>query len=120
MKYFVIINLLLVAAIYGCRDRKPVLTLASIPGTYIRYAQHEFGSEYDTVTLTQQNSSANQYQITRRWKYERTGEAPEYTKTVTSGIYDARNSVLHDTETGDVITFGQKIIFIGTTKYEKL
>jgi hypothetical protein len=122
MKWFVIIHLCLVAAIYGCRDAKPVMIQEFIPGTYIRFSSHEFGSEYDTVSISVLNISANEYGITRRWKYERIGLPPHYELTNSSGIYYPREKVLQDLESGDMITFGvkEKCLFIGTTKYQKL
>lgn len=122
MKWLFIIHLCLVAAIYGCRDGKPVLLQEFIPGTYIRFSSHELGQEYDTLTISLQNESASQYKITRRWKYERTGEEPEYQLITTAGIYDAKESIMEDTETGDLISFDpkQNCLFIGTIKYQKL
>jgi hypothetical protein len=122
MKWLFIIHLCLVAAIYGCRDGKPVLLQEFIPGTYIRYSDHEFGSEYDTVTISLQNKNASQFTISRRWKYERTGEAPEYQLTITAGIYDVGKGIMEDMETGDLISFDpkQNCLFIGTIKYKKL
>lgn len=122
MKRLFIIHLCLVAAIYGCRDAKPVLLQEFIPGTYIRFSSHELGKEYDTLNISLQNPSANQYKIIRRWKYERTSEQPEYQLITTAGIYDAEESIMEDMDTGDLISFDPKhnCLFIGTTKYQKL
>lgn len=122
MKWLFIIHLCLVAAIYGCRDEKPVLLQEFIPGTYIRFSSHELGKEYDTLAISIQNPSANQYRIIRRWKYERTGEQPEYQLITTAGIYYAEENVIEDTENGDLISFDpkQNCLFIGTIKYQKL
>ena len=56
----------------------------NIPGTYIRFSEHEFGREYDTMLIESQNKPAHQFRIIRKWKYERRldGAAigPEYKK----------------------------------------
>ena len=97
-----------------------------IPGTYIRFSQHEFGTEYDTLVITLQNKTASEYKILRKWKYERVldGSAiePEYKRLTTSGIYDAKHKLLQETETGNQFSFDVKgkLVFIGPTKYQKL
>ncbi|OSZ77193.1 hypothetical protein CAP36_12325 [Chitinophagaceae bacterium IBVUCB2] len=122
MKLFFIIHFFLVAAIYGCRDAKPVLIQEFIPGTYIRFSSHELGKEHDTLTISVQNENATQYKITRRWKYERTGEAPEYQLIKTAGIYRDTENLLEDMDTGDLYSFDlkQNCLFIGTIKYQML
>ena len=96
------------------------MSQASIPGTYIRYAEHEFGEEYDTLSISVLNLSAKQYKIVRRWKYERVGEAPSYQLIVSSAIWNDR--FLEDMESGDLISFDstKNCLFIGTIKYDKL
>ena len=101
-------------------------TQTFIPGTYTRASQHEFGTEYDTLVISLQNQSANEYNIVRKWKYERVldGERaePEYKLQTTSGIYNARYKLLEETESGDIFSFDvkEKLLFNGPTKYQKL
>ncbi|SRR5260221_6889630 len=97
-----------------------------IPGTYIRFSQHEYGTEYDTLVISLQNKTANEYKILRKWKYERVldGERvePEYKRTVTSCVYNSIHKLLQENETGDIYSFDikQKILFNGPIKYQKL
>jgi hypothetical protein len=97
-----------------------------IPGTYIRFSRHEFGTEYDTVVIALQNNSANQYKILRKWKYERILDGstvePEYKRLTTSGVYNADHKLLQENNTGDIYSFDikQKILFNGPVKYQKL
>ena len=101
-------------------------TQTFIPGTYTRTSQHEFGTEYDTLVISLQNQSANEFNIVRKWKYERVldGERvePEYKHQTTSGIYNARYKLLEETESGDIFSFDvkEKLLFNGSTKYQKL
>jgi len=101
-------------------------TKVFIPGTYIRFSHHEFGTEYDTLVITLQNESANEYKIMRKWKYERildgTAIAPEYKRVVTSGIFHSKDNLLQESQTGDLYTFDVKgkLLFKGSTKYQKL
>jgi len=97
-----------------------------IPGTYIRFSQHEYGTEYDTLVITIQSSIANEYHILRKWKYERVLDGnqvePEYKRTETSGIYDAKNKVIQEIETGDIFSFDakQNLLFTGPTQFKKI
>ena len=97
-----------------------------IPGTYIRFSQHEFGTEYDTLVITMQNKSANEYRILRKWKYERVLDGkriePEYKRLISSGIYNATHKLLQENESGDIFSFDvtQHLLFNGPIKYQKL
>jgi hypothetical protein len=97
-----------------------------IPGTYIRSAQTEFGKEYDTLIITLQNRSANEYKIQRRWKYDRVLDGkpiePEYKLTETSGLYDGEKKTLQETETLEFFTFDveKKLLFNGANKFTKI
>jgi hypothetical protein len=97
-----------------------------IPGTYIRFSEHEFGKEYDTLIITLQSQSAKDYRILRKWKYERVldGSAiePEYKRSFTTGVYNSDHKLLQETETGDFYSFdvNQKLLFNGPVKYQKL
>lgn len=98
----------------------------AIPGTYIRASQHEHGKEFDTLVVSLQNEAANEYNLNRRWRYERVldGKAiqPEYKNTTTTAVYDEAAKLLKETETGDTYSFdpASKTLLAGSTKYEKL
>ena len=98
----------------------------NIPGTYIRLSEHEFGREYDTMLIEGQNKPVHQYRIIRKWKYERRldGAAiePEYKKIITSGVYNANNKLLEESETGAHFSFDvkKKLLFKGSTEYQKI
>ena len=97
-----------------------------IPGTYIRFSQHEYGTEYDTIAISLQNNSAKGYKIVRKWKYERVLDSqpvePEYKRVTTAAIYSTKNKFLRETETGDIYSFDTKenLLFNGPIKYKKL
>ena len=97
-----------------------------IPGTYIRYSQHEFGSEWDTLTISVQNETTNEYIILRRWRYERILDGksiePDYKKQTAPAVFDNNTQRLKTTVTGDSYSFDLKhqLLFSGTTKYQKL
>ena len=97
-----------------------------IPGTYIRFSIHEFGKEYDTLVISLQNASANEYKIVRRWKYERMiyGKVmePEYKIKVTTAIYDMEGKVLREAVTGKIYSIdpGKNCLFNGPVKFQKL
>lgn len=97
-----------------------------IPGTYIRFSVHDYGTEYDTLVITLQNQSAHEFKILRKWKYERvidgTPIEPEYKRLITTGIYNSTQKIMQESETGDQYSFDPKeqFLFIGSTKYKKL
>jgi hypothetical protein len=97
-----------------------------IPGTYIRFSQHEFGSEWDTLTISLQNEIANEYNVLRKWRYVRILDgkpiAPDYKKQNAIAVYDKGAKQLKTLETGDSYSFDykQNLLFAGTTKYQKI
>lgn len=98
----------------------------SIPGTYIRFSEYEFGKEYDTLSISLQNSSEGKYKIIRKWKYEREMKGNktrlEYKRKVTTAIYDSMHKLLQETGTGKIysIDIVAKCLFNGPAKYYKL
>ena len=97
-----------------------------IPGTYIRFSIHEFGKEYDTLVISLQNASANEYKIVRRWKYERMIDGkvmePEYKIKVTTAIYEVGGKVLREGVTGKIYSIDpdKNCLFTGPVKFQKL
>lgn len=126
MKLIICIHILLCVLIYACTSSNSDSTTEFIPGIYVRSAIHEYGSEHDTVAIEIQNADANEYSITRRWKYERVLDGkliePEYKRQFTTGVYNNFNKVLREIQTGDHFSFDTKerVLFIGSTKYKKL
>ena len=123
MKTLLLIQLVLLL-LAACSSQDEMQTF--IPGTYIRFSQHEYGTEYDTLVITPQSRTANEYKILRKWKYERVLDGspiePEYKRLTTSGIYSTKHKLLQETETGDMFSFDVrgKLLFNGPTKYQKL
>lgn len=121
MKYFLIIHLLVLLLACGCRGFSSNPIEDFIPGTYIRFSQHEFGTEYDTLLITRQSQI---YHIKRKWKYERTLDGkliePEYKTSSSTAIY--KDKLLVEQETGSSYTFDikRKSIVNGQTVYKKL
>jgi hypothetical protein len=113
--------------LYGCRSFLKEESIQSfIPGTFIRFSQHEFGTEYDTLVISVQNESAKQYRIQRRWKYERILDGnkiePEYRKELSSGVYDEKDKMLRILETAEAFSFDpkKKVLYAGTTEDKKI
>lgn len=128
MKYLLFLHLcLMVILTYSCLLKKEKDSIKeALRGTYIRFSEHEFGSEYDTLVITLQNPSANEYKILRKWKYERVLDGqplePEYKRVITSAIYQPEHKLLRETETGDLYSFdvNENLLFNGPIKYQKL
>ena len=121
--FFISISTLLLFG--SCSSSESHAIKEFIPGTYIRSSKHEFGTEQDTLIISLQNKTANEYKIVRRWKYKRIldGKAlePEQKNTTTTAIFNENNKLLHETETGDMYSFDikQRALFAGATKYLK-
>ncbi len=122
--FFVPISVLLVLT--GCSSSESDAIKEFIPGTYIRSSQNEFGKAYDTLVISLQNNSASQYQVLRKWRYDRVLDGkpiePEYKLTRSSGIYDKEKKVLQETETLELFTFDieRKLLFNGTNQFNKI
>lgn len=127
MKILLFVIIVIAVGFCRCSLLKPKDEVQEfIPGTYGRFSKHEFGAEHDTLVITIQNQSANEYRIVRKWKYERLLDGkkikPEYKKITTSGIYNCTHQLLQEKETGDFYSFDvkKKLLFNGPTKYQKL
>lgn len=118
--------LVAVAAFSACDDTQSKDKMqAFIPGTYIRSSEHEYGKEYDTISLSVQNEVAREFKVVRKWRYERVLDGkpiePEYKNTTGVAIYDPTNKLLKETRSGDSYSFDAegKVMFAGSTKYVK-
>jgi len=127
MKAIFFIKISVCLLLYGCNTLSENDAIQEyIPGTYIRYSQHEFGNEHDTMVITLQNKISREYKLVRKWKYERKLDGkdiePEYKSFATSAIYDEKNRLLQEVQTGGSYTFDtrQNVLFAGTTKYLKV
>lgn len=98
----------------------------NLPGTYVRFSKHEYGSENDTLVITLQNEEAHQYLIVRKWMYVRILDGktlePEFKVVRTSAVLNEDLKLLKEEETGESYSFDtrENAIFSGTIKYNKL
>ncbi len=126
MKSLLFIFTIAVFLFAGCTSTESDAIKAFIPGTYIRSSQTEFGKAHDTLIITLQSKSANEFKIQRRWKYDRVLDGkpiePEYKVTETTGLYDAEKKTLQETETLEFFTFDaeKKLLFNGANKFTKI
>ncbi len=122
--FFVSISVLFLLA--SCSSSESDAIKEFIPGTYILASQNEFGKAYDTLVISLQNKSASQYQILRKWRYDRVLDGkpiePEYKQEKSSGIYNPETKVLQETETLELFTFDpeKKLLFNGTNQFTKI
>lgn len=97
-----------------------------LEGVYIRYSEHGFGKEWDTLAIRKIEAPASRYIITRRWNYERILDgqvlAPEYKKRASSASYLDNEALLVDEESGIRYSFNsnRNELMAGTTIYKKL
>ena len=122
MKQIFILKFTLLSIISGCNGLKP----DSIPGCYVRQSRHEFGIEYDTLTVSSVYRWPENYEIERRWKYIRILDGrtlePEYKVEVSYGLYNDRYRLLTDAKSGlnYSVDVDGKNLFCGSNTYKKI
>ena len=94
----------------------------SFEGTYLRYAIHELGREWDTIII--KGSQTDIYSVTRKWKYERVLDgktiAPEYKLVHTTAIRLRKEAQLIEKESGLKYHLDKGTLHVGETVYQKL
>jgi hypothetical protein len=126
MKRLLIITIIAAFFLAGCSSAENDAMKEFIPGTYIRSSQSEFGKEYDTLEISLQNKAVGQYQILRKWRYDRVLDGksiePEYKQQKTSGLYNPEKKLLEETETLETISFDaeKKLLFQGKNQFTKI
>ena len=126
MKRLLIITIVAAFFLAACSSAESDAIKEFISGTYIRFSQNEFGKEYDTLEISLQNKAAGQYQILRKWRYDRVLDGkpiePEYKQQKTFGLYDPEKKLLEETETLEAISFDaeKKLLFQGKNQFTKI
>ena len=64
MKKQIFICCLVGLSLIACNGLSKDEFRASVPGSYVRISEHEFGKEYDTLIFSEING---QFQILRKW-----------------------------------------------------
>ncbi|HEX8316242.1 MAG TPA: hypothetical protein VF609_14670 [Flavisolibacter sp.] len=101
-------------------------TPVNLEGAYIRYAEHEFGKEWDTLVIKKTGASRNGYHVVRRWKYERVLDSkvltPEYKRMKTSIQFLEDEGLFVEEESGIRYSFNnnKNELLAGTTIYKKI
>ena len=94
-------------------------------GTYIRFSHHEFGKEWDTLTI-KRIEETDRYLIVRRWRYERVLDGnmlePEYKKFKTTGQYLEKENLIVEEDSGLRFQWLEQKneLWAGTTIYQKI
>jgi conjugation system TraG family ATPase len=118
---------LLVFVLCSCQALvKKHLIKGFIPGTYVRFSEHEFGKEWDTLVIVKSAKSQDWYTIERKWKYERVEDGkdmePEYKRSISTGWFDEKRSKFENEDEGETYWFDieEKILHDGATTYRKI
>ena len=99
---------------------------AFIPGTYVRFSDHEMRKEYDTLRIEVISQAGNNYRLLRSSTFQRKMDGQsfpwEQTKEEWTAIYDSQKKILNETKKGKVISFvpEKNILLVGTTEYKKI
>jgi hypothetical protein len=126
MKQFELVFSACIFLLFSCTNSQNEEILTFIPGTYSRETVGEFGKSYDTLVITLQNKSANQFKIIRRWRYNRVMDGkviePEYKITETSGVFNPAAKSLQEKETLESFTFDikKKMLYEGANQFTKI
>ena len=110
----------------ACNSSKTDAVRSFIPGTYVRFSDHEMRKEYDTLKIEMLSDAGNNYRLTRSSSFQKRLDGQvfpwEFEKEEWTAIYDASKRVLQETKKRKVISFvpERNILFAGTTKYKKI
>jgi hypothetical protein len=97
-----------------------------IPGTYVRFSDHEMRIEYDTLTIVSNSLGSNNYEIIMTSSFQRKLDGRlfpvEHLKEKYSGVYDRNNQVINEISEGRIVKFDPKhrLLTFGETKYTKI
>lgn len=123
-KYLLVSGVLLL--LLACESSKSDEIRIFIPGTYVRFSDHEMRKEYDTIKIDVISETGNNYSLVRSSSFQRKLDGKEfpleYTKEEWTAVYDENKRVLNETRKGKVISFvpEKSILLVGTTEYKKL
>jgi hypothetical protein len=97
-----------------------------IPGTYVRFFDHELRREYDTLRIEAISERGNNYRLLKSMSFQQKldGQAMPWRRKEEewAAIWDEKTKVLHETRKGKVISFAPEkgLLFVGTTQYKKI
>ena len=119
-------SICVIATAFSCSNSASDTVRDFIPGTYIRYSQHEFGRAWDTLEISRLSETGNNYSIQRRWAYERklngVTQPLDYKIEDDAALFDKEKGVLTDTRSGQILSFApeKKELYAGATAYQKI
>jgi len=110
----------------GCSSSEEDPIRSFMPGTYVRFSDHEMRKELDTITIDLISETGNNYSLTRSSSFQKKLDEKvfpwEHAKEEWTAYYDPHERVLHETRKGKMISFipEQNMLLVGTTKYKKI
>lgn len=114
-----------ILSLFSCSSKTDEIR-ALIPGTYVRFSDHEMRKEYDTLRIEVISEAGNNYRLLRSSTFQRKMDGQsfpwEQTKEEWTAIYDSQKKILNETKKGKVISFvpEKNILLVGTTEYKKI
>ena len=113
-------------SLLACSSSKTDEVESFIPGTYVRFSDHEMRKEYDTLSIEVLSEAGNNYKLLRSSTFQRKMDGRsfpwEHTEEEWTAIYDPQRKVLNETTKGKLISFipEKNILLVGTTEYKKI
>lgn len=117
---WILLAMVVAAVVFVLASRGPGKSF--FEGAYLRYVEHEFGREWDTLLIKRSGTDA--YKITRKWKYERVLDgdtiAPEYKVFHRTAVWLENERLLVEEESGLRYRLEGESLQAGETVYQKL
>lgn len=110
----------------ACNSVKKDHVRSFIPGTYVRFSDHEMRTEYDTIKIEVISKTGNNYRLIRSSYFQRKLGGQifpwEYTTEELTAVYDKNFKVLNESKKGKVISFvpEKNRMMVGATEYKKI
>jgi hypothetical protein len=126
MKIVLYLHMILLLVCFCSQCKRKDEIKEQFTGIYIRFSQHEYGTEYDTLVISHQPKTPGGFIIVRKWNYQRILDGkllePEYKKELFHVDFDAAENTLKEPVSGlnyrlDTKT---KTLYVGTTAYQKI
>ena len=122
----VIFSFVVICLLLSCDTMKGDEMKDFIPGTYVRFSDHEMRTEYDTLTIEAVRGADNQYRLIRTSYFQKKLDDRKFpwenSKEELMAIYDEDTKFLKELKKGKVISFFPQefVLHVGTTEYKKL
>ena len=112
--------------LFACNSAKNEQVRSFIPGTYVRFSNHEMRTQYDTIKIEVLSQRGNSYRLVKSSYFQKKLDGQtfpwQYTADELTAIYDENSQVLNESKSEKVISFvpEKHMMLVGATEYKKI